>query len=289
MMNRETKGYRVFSVFNIIILIVIAVITLVPCLNVLAKSFSSMKYIDENTVTLWPKGFNLATYSVLVKNMTFWLDYRNTLYYTVFGTIVSLFLTAVFAYALAVPRLKGKRFFMGLVVLTMFFNGGIIPNFLVVRDLGMRNTVWSMVIPGAISTFNLIIMRTFFLGLPKELEEAAAVDGMNTYGVFLKIVLPLSKPIIATMTLFIAVGAWNSWFPALLYLDAPNMQPVTLFLRNVIASATIQNGADSDVTGALSANIKAVCIVLTSVPIICVYPFLQRYFVQGIMIGSLKG
>ena len=288
-MNNSTKGYQVFKVFNTLILIAVIIVTLIPCLNILAKSFSDMKHLDMNTVTIFPQGFNIDTYKILFKDHTFWLDYRNTIYYTIFGTVISLLMTALFAYTLSVPRLKGKKFFMGLVVLTMFFNGGIIPNFLLVRNLEMRNTVWAMVIPGAISTFNLIVMRTFFQEIPQELQDAAAVDGMNTYGIFFRIILPLSKPILATMALFYAVGAWNSWFNALLYLDHANMQPVTLYLRNLIAGATIQSGTDADALGAVSANIKAVCIVVTSVPIICIYPFLQKYFVKGVMIGSLKG
>jgi putative aldouronate transport system permease protein len=205
------------------------------------------------------------------------------------GTSVSLFLTTTFAYALASPKLKYKKFWITFVVITMFFNGGIIPNYILMRSLGLRNTFLAMVLPGALSSYNTLVMRTFFQNIPRELEEAAIIDGLDTYGILGLIILPLSKPILATMTLFYAVGAWNSWFGAFLYLDKTNMQPVTIYLRNIIYGAMAQQGADADSLGEVSANIKAVTIMLTSLPIMCIYPFLQKYFVKGVMIGSVKG
>lgn len=175
------------------------------------------------------------------------------------------------------------------VVFTMFFNGGMIPNYMVVKGLGMLDTIWAIVIPGSISTFNLIVMRTFFEGIPKELEEAASIDGMNTYGILMRIILPLSKPIIATMVLFYAVGMWNSWFPAFLYLDNQKLVPVTIYLRNLLAGAMSATGADADSLGTVAINVQYVTIVLTTLPIMCVYPFLQKYFVQGLTVGSVKG
>jgi putative aldouronate transport system permease protein len=270
-------------------MILVVVVTLLPVLNVIAKSFSETKYITQNAVLFWPKGFTVNTYKVVTSDSIFWIDYRNTVIYTVVGTLISLFMTAIFAYALSVPRLKGKKFFSSFAVFTMFFNGGMIPNYLLVRNLGMRNTIWAVVVPGAISTFNLIVMRTFFEGLPHELEEAAAIDGMDTYGILTHIILPLSKPIIATMTLFYAVGAWNTWFGPFLYLDRPEELPVAVYLRNIIAGAQVQSGTDADSLGQVASNIKAVTIVLTALPIMCIYPFMQKYFVQGITIGSVKG
>lgn len=289
-MKRVSRSYRIFQNVNGIIMILIVVVTLLPVLNVIAKSFSETKYITQNAVLFWPKGFTLKTYKVVTSDSIFWIDYRNTVIYTVVGTLISLFMTAIFAYALSVPRLKGKKFFSSLAVFTMFFNGGMIPNYLLVRNLGMRNTIWAVVIPGAISTFNLIVMRTFFEGLPHELEEAASIDGMDTYGILTHIILPLSKPILATMTLFYAVGAWNTWFGPFLYLDRPEELPVAVYLKNIIAGATAQSGGvDADTFTQVAANIKAVTIVLTALPIMCIYPFMQKYFVQGITIGSVKG
>lgn len=285
----KSKGYTAFRVVNVTIMLVVVAVTLFPVLNILAKSFSDLKSLTENKVTLIPKGFNLSTYHTVMRDVTFWVDYRNTLIYTVLGTAISLIMTTMFAYALSVPRLRGRRGLTAFVVFTMFFNGGIIPNYIVVSSLQMRNTVWAVVIPGAINTFNLIVMRTFFDGIPKELEEAASIDGMNTYGILTHIILPLSKPILATMVLFYAVSMWNSWFSAFLYLDHSQLYPVTLYLRNLIAGTMSAIGADSDSLGTVSVNIQYVTIVLTSVPILCIYPLLQKYFVQGVMIGSVKG
>ena len=285
----KTRGYKIFTVVNVFIMLLIIVITLFPVLNILAKSFSDMKNLTQNTVTIYPKGFNVNTYKTIMADNTFWSDYKNTVLYTVLGTAINLFMTTIFAYALSVPRLKGKKFLTMFVVFTMFFNGGMIPNYMVVKGLGMLDTIWAIVIPGSISTFNLIVMRTFFEGIPKELEEAASIDGMNTYGLLMRIVLPLSKPIIATMVLFYAVGMWNSWFSAFLYLDDPKLVPVTIYLRNLLAGAMSATGADADSLGTVAINVQYVTIVLTTLPIMCVYPFLQKYFVQGLTVGSVKG
>ena len=185
----------------------------------------------------------------------------------------------------------GRKFFTSLAIFTMFFNGGLIPNYILIKTLGMTNTIWGMVIPGAISIFNMLIMKSFFEGMPEELEEAASIDGSTTYGTLVRIILPLSKPILATMVLFYAVGNWNSWFGAFLYLDKSNMFPVTLYLRNLLAGAT--SGQSAGATAAddltqIGANIKAVTMVLTVLPILMVYPFVQKYFVSGIMLGSVK-
>ena len=285
----KSNGYKIFRFFNVIIMFLVIIVTLFPVLNIVAKSFSDVKNLTQNTVSIFPKGFNIDTYKTIMADMDFWSDYKNTIIYTVLSTVVSLFMTTIFAYALSVTRLKGRKFFSAFVVFTMFFNGGIIPNYMVVNGLNMRNTIWAIVLPGAINTFNLIVMRTFFEAIPKELEEAASIDGMNTYGILTRIILPLSKPIIATMVLFYAVAMWNSWFSAFLYLDHTNLLPVTMYLRNLIAGAMSAAGADADSLGTVSVNIKYVTIVLTSLPILCVYPFLQKYFVQGLMIGSVKG
>jgi putative aldouronate transport system permease protein len=193
-------------------MIIAIIVTLFPVLNVVAKSFSSAAYINANKITFYPKGFNVNSYQYIMKDMNFWIDYKNTIVYTLVGTFISLVMTSGFAYALSVPRLKGKSFFMKFIVFTMFFGGGMIPNYLLIKGLGMYNTMWAIVVPGAISTFLLILMKTFFESLPRELEEAASIDGMDTYGILLHIVLPLSTPILATITLFYAVGAWNNWF-----------------------------------------------------------------------------
>lgn len=288
----DSKQYKVFRVINFLIMVFVIILTLYPFLYVLAQSFSSEKYIMKGMVSIFPRGFTTETYHVVMKEKDFWIEYKNTILYTVLGTIISLFLTSILAYALSKKRLKGRSFFLAAAMFTMFFGGGIIPNYVVVKALGMRNTIWAIVIPGAISTYNMIIMKTFFEGLPNELEEAASVDGLNTYGIIWRIVLPLSKPIMATMALFYAVAMWNSWFPAFLYLDNKKLFPVTLYIRNIIAGTqtTAENsGSNSEALSQVAATIKSASIILSVLPILCVYPFVQKYFVTGVMIGSVKG
>lgn len=288
----DSKQYKIFRVVNFIIMMLVVVVTLYPFLYVLAESFSGEKYIMKGMVTFFPRGFTTETYRVVMKEKDFWIEYKNTILYTVLGTAISVFLTGILAYALSKKRLKGRNFFLAFTLFTMFFSGGIIPNYVVVKALGMRNTIWAVVIPGAISTYNMIIMKTFFEGLPKELEEAASVDGLGTYGIMVRIMLPLSKPILATMTLFYAVGLWNSWFGPFMYLDNKKLFPVTLYIRNIIAGAnsTAENsGSNTEALAQVAATIKAASIILTVLPILCVYPFVQKYFVTGVMIGSVKG
>jgi putative aldouronate transport system permease protein len=254
-----------------------------------AQSFSSQKYIYAGEVGIIPKGFNVDTYKTVMSDSQFWTGYKNTILYTVVGTAINIFMTMMFAYPLSKKKLIGHKFFTQFAVITMYFSGGLIPNYLLVNSMHMKNSIWAIVIPGAISTFNLMIMKTSFEQMPKELEEAAAVDGLNTYGIFFRIVVPLSSAIIATMVLFYAVGNWNSWFGPMLYLDDKQLQPVTLYLRNLIASASAVTNADagSDMQQ-ISSNIKSTTMVLTVLPIVCVYPFVQKYFVTGVMLGAVK-
>ncbi|WP_127589664.1 carbohydrate ABC transporter permease [Paenibacillus lautus] len=288
---KESRSYKVFKVCNAIILLFVVFITLYPFLNVVAQSFSSESYINSGKVNLIPRGFNIDTYKTVTKDAMFWTNYKNTVVYSVVGTAISMFLTTIFAYALSKKRLVGRKFLTMFAVFTMFFNGGLIPNYVLINSLGFSNSIWAIVIPGAISIYNMLIMKSFFENMPEELEEAAAIDGLNTYGMLFRIVLPLSKAVIATMVLFYAVGHWNSWFPAFLYLDQKELFPVTIYLRNMIAGATGVTSAGATSTDNLtqiSANIKSVTMVLTILPILTIYPFVQRYFVTGIMLGSVK-
>jgi putative aldouronate transport system permease protein len=282
---------RAFQIVNGLILTGVVVLTLYPFVNVIARSFSEEQYIQAGTVNLLPRGFNTTTYEVVLNDPVFWTNYRNTLVYTVVATAISIVLTTCYAYVLSKRHLKGRALLVGVAVFTMFFNGGLIPNYVLVSGLGLRNTIWAVVLPNAISVFNLLVMKAFFEGLPVELEEAAAVDGLGTYGILWRIVLPLSKAVIATMLLFYAVFFWNSWFPAFLYMDDADLFPVTIYLRNLIAGST--GGSDistpSDTAQQIAANIQAVTIVLTALPIMLIYPFIQRYFVSGITLGAVKG
>ncbi|MFB9239895.1 carbohydrate ABC transporter permease [Plantactinospora siamensis] len=287
---RPGRGYRIFQVANAAFLTGVVVVTLFPFVNIVARSFSQERYIVTGKVTLWPKGFTVQTYGHVMSDPMFWINYRNTVFYTVVATVVSMVLTTSYAYVLSKRQLRGRPVLIGIALFTMFFNGGLIPNYVLVSALGLRNSVWAIALPNAISVFNLLVMKSFFESLPGELEEASAVDGLGTYGTLLRVVLPLSKAMIATMILFYAVSFWNSWFAAFLYLDRLDLLPVTMYLRNIISGLT---GTDvsmsSDTALQIQANVKAVAVVLTCLPITLVYPFIQRYFVSGVLLGAVKG
>jgi putative aldouronate transport system permease protein len=287
---KNSTGYRVFRVFNIVALLVIVFVTFYPFLNMVAQSFSSEGNINAGRVNLIPRGFNIDTYKVVMGDSAFWTSYKNTVIYTVVATLISMVLTTTFAYAISKRHLKGRSFFIGIAVFTMFFNGGIIPNYVLITSLGLKNTLWAIVLPNAISVFNLLIMKSFFENMPAELEEAGAIDGLNTYGILFRIVLPLSKAVLATMILFYAVINWNAWFGAFLYLDRSELFPVTIFLRNMIAGASTATsiGGTADNLTQIASNIKSVTMVLSVVPILLIYPFVQKYFVSGVMLGSVK-
>lgn len=288
---RRSRGERVFTACNAVFLTGVVVLTLYPFVNIVARSLSAEHAIRTGQVNLRPLGFNLTTYRVVLSDSVFWTDYGNTVLYTAVSTAVSMVLTVCYAYVLSRRDVKGRGVLVGVAVFTMFFTGGLIPNYVLVSALGLRNSVWAIALPNAINVFNLLVMKSFFESLPVELQEAAAVDGLGTYGMLVRIVLPLSKAMVATMVLFYAVAFWNSWFPAFLYLDRAELFPVTIYLRNLIAGATAgtdQNAA-SDTALQIAANIQAVTIVLTVLPIMLVYPFIQRYFVRGLMLGAVKG
>ena len=277
---KPTKGYRAFQVINTIIMIFVIFITLYPFVYLVAQSFSSDAAASAGKVTFYPIGFNVNTYKYILRDNQFFRYYGNTIFYTVVGT-------ALIAYPLSKPRLRLNKVITPLVVFTMYFAGGMIPNYIVITQwLGLQDSMWSIILPNAISTFNLLVMKSFFAGLPEELE--AAIDGMNTYQIFLKIIIPLSKPIIATMCLFYMVTMWNEWFTPMLYLDSKDKWPVALYVRQLVEGANNTEIGSSDASS-VQATVKSATMVLTSIPIICVYPFVQKYFVQGMTIGAVKG
>jgi putative aldouronate transport system permease protein len=288
---QQTRGYRGFQAVNAVALSVVVLVTLFPFVNIVARSLSGEQEIRSGQVSLIPRGFNLETYKHVMSDSMFWTNYRNTVVYTVVATLISLVLTTCYAYVLSKRQLKGRGLLIGIAVFTMFFNGGLIPNYVLISSLGLRNTLWAIVLPNAINVFNLLVMRAFFESLPDELEEAASVDGASQYGTLWRIVLPLSKAILATMLLFYAVSFWNSWFAGFLYMDRQELFPVTVYLRNLIAGATAgaDQTASSDSALQIAASIQSVTIVLTMLPIMLIYPFIQRYFVSGVMLGAVKG
>ena len=287
---KMSKGYRVFQVVNTIIMILVVFVTLYPFVWLVAQSFSSDAAVAAGQVTFLPVDFTTATYKYLLRDNRFFRYYGNTIIYSAVGTFISVVGTALLAYPLSKPELRLNKFFTPFVVFTMYFAGGLIPNYILVTQwLHLGDTIWAVVLPGAISTFNLLLMKSFFAGLPGELEEAAAMDGMGVYGIFVKIIIPLSKPIIATMCLFYLVGMWNEWFGPFLYLNQDSMKPISLWVRQLVEGANSVDTSSSAEASSVQATLKSATMVLTSAPIICVYPFVQRYFVQGMTMGAVKG
>lgn len=281
------------TVLNIIILLLVATCVL-PFLNVIAISLSSKSAILRGEVNFWPVEFNLDAYQVIFrdKSMTWALLYSVML--TVGYTVMAMILTILLAYPLSRQRLKGKKFFTLMVMFTMYFSGGLIPTYLTIKDLGMINTVWSLILPGVISTYNMVIMKNFFLSLPRELEEAANIDGANDFQILWRIILPLSLPSIATLSLFYAVGKWNSFSDALYYVQDRALQPLQLKLYYIIKGTTsveisMVEGNAADVGNKVSESIESACIMFATLPILIVYPFVQKYFVQGATVGAVKG
>ena len=285
---KESGSYRVFKVFNAIILTLISVAMLYPFLYLVAQSFSSTQAIVAGEVGLIPKDFNISTYKYVITDGKFIPYYGNTIVYSIIGTVCALLFSALLAYPLSKAELYGGKAINKFIIFTMYFSGGMIPNYILMVSLGLRDTVASFILPGMISTYYVILMRSFFLTLPRELEEAGEIDGLDLWGVFWRIAIPLSKPIIATMTLFYVVQYWNDWFDAFLYLDTTTKWPVAYYLRQLISSAS-GTSADAGDAMQIASNIKSCAMVLTSAPIICIYPFIQKYFVQGMMLGGVKG
>jgi len=283
-------GVKVFKVLNTILMVLVLFVTLYPFLYLVAQSFSSDVAVSAGKVSILPIDFNIDTYKYILRDNQFFRYYWNTIFYSVCGTFISVVATALLAYPLSKPRLRLNKVITPFVVFTMYFAGGTIPNYIVITQLlGLKDSMWAIILPGTISTFNLLVMKSFFASLPEELEEAAAIDGMDTYQIFLKIIIPLSKPIIATMCLFYLVGMWNEWFAPMLYLDTKDKWPIALYVRQLVEGANNTEIGSSAEASSVQATIKSATMVLTSIPIILVYPFVQKYFVKGMTIGAIKG
>ena len=292
-MRNESSGDRFFQIFVNTLITIILIIIIYPLVFVISASFSDPLYLLQGKVSLLPKGFTLESYSKIINFNDVWMGYKNTIIYVTVGTLINLIMTTLGAYPLSRKDFFGRNIITALLVFTMFFSGGMIPTYLVVKSLGLTNTMWAMVLPSAISVYNLIIMRTFFQSIPYELQESATIDGASDFQILARIVLPLSKPILAVMTLFYAVTHWNAFFDALIYLTNRNKYPLQLILREILIQDDVAGaeGLDDDaIQQAMSVEgMKYAVIIIANLPILCLYPFLQRYFVQGVMIGSLKG
>lgn len=270
-------------------------IILYPLIYVVSSSFSSGEAVTSGKVLLWPVDFSLQGYKAVFAYKQIWVGYANTLFYTVVGTLVNLTLTIMAAYPLSRKNFQFRNFYMTLFLITMFFSGGIIPNYILMTKLHLTNTRWSLILSGSISVYNMIIMRTFFQNsIPNELLEAAKIDGITDIGYLLKVVLPLSKSILAVITLYYAVAHWNSYFNAMLYLRDESLYPLQLVLRSIlnVGKVDLSQITDAEIIKqmrGLSDLMKYSLIIISSAPIIIAYPFVQRFFEKGVMIGSVKG
>lgn len=267
----------------------VVICCLLPFVYMLALSFSGAKAVMNNQVFLWPKDFTFDSYIKIITYPNFFQAYGNTIFYTVAGTLIGLVMTILFAYPLSKGFLRGRGIVMNMVIFSMYFSGGLIPNYLLINTLRLNNTVFAMLLPFAVNQFNLIILVNFLRSLPAEIEEAAIIDGLDYFGILRQIVVPLSLPAIATIALYIAVFFWNDWFYGLIYLNN-RLYPVMLFLRNIVNGASsVGDGAGSADKTTIEITIKSAVIITTTLPIIVLYPFLQKYFVKGLTVGSVKG
>lgn len=287
---KKTKIDYIADSTILVILTTLALLCLYPMIYVFAASFSEpIAILNHRGVLLWPEGFSLEGYKAILRNQGLWVGYGNTIFYVVFGTLINMVFTILGAYVLSRKGYRWKKTITMFIVFTMYFSGGIIPNFLVVKSLTMLNTRWALLIPNAIATWNLLVLRTGFATVPDALYEAPRIDGANELQILLRIMLPVVKANIAVIFLFYAVGHWNSWFNAMIYLPmARNLYPLQLYLREILISSSDISSGDATVSF-LSESIKYCSIVVATVPILCLYPFLQRYFVSGVMLGSVKG
>ncbi len=296
MVIKRSKGERTFEVFNILLMLFLMFITIYPLWYVLACSFSDpIKLMGHEGFLFWPLGTpTLKGYEMTFASNNIAVGYRNTLFYVVAGTSINLLMTSLGAYVLTRKGFMIAKPMSIMCVVTMYFSGGLIPSFLLVKNLGLYDSVWAIILPTAINVWNLMIMRTFFAGIPQALEESAIIDGANDWVVFTRVILPLSKPIIAVMVLYYGVDHWNSYFHAQIYLRDRKLYPLQLFLReilvkNVGATTTTVTASDMQQESYYRELLQYCSIVVSTVPILCVYPFLQKYFVQGVMIGAIKG
>lgn len=288
---RDSLGERIFYGFVILCMIGVLIITLYPFVYVISMSLSDAVHVIRQDVWLLPKGFTLSSYARVLNEPGLWQAYGNTILYTVAGTLVNVIMTVMLAYPLSKQSFWGRKPLSVFINITMFFNAGMIPNFLLIRAIGLYDNRLVMIIPGAISVYNMIIARTFFSGLPASLEESASLDGANNVTILARIIIPISMPVIAVLTLFYAVGHWNTYFNALLYLPNQAKQPLQMFLVRLLVQnqQLMADGMGDALQQAIAAmQIKYATIIVVILPILCVYPFLQRYFVQGVMVGAIK-
>jgi putative aldouronate transport system permease protein len=294
-MIKHSKEDQVFNLFNYIILSIVIILICFPLINIVSRSFSSKDAVIAGRVWLWPVDFSLLGYETVFENKQVWMGYLNSIIYTVLGTAINVSLTVTAAYSLSRKDFKARGFVMTLFIITMMFNGGLIPMYILVKNIGMLNTRWALLLPNAIVVYNVIVTRTFFqTTIPDELLEASQLDGCTDFRFFVQVVLPLSGPILAVISLWYAVGHWNSFFSALIFIRNERLFPLQIILRNILLENRVENIdsmslEDMAKREGMAQLLKYSLIVVASVPMLLLYPFIQKYFVKGVMIGSVKG
>lgn len=293
-MWKKSRSDKIFDLTLIFISLLIMLVIAYPLYFVIIASFSQPEAVLNGKLRFLPIGFNLESYQMVLQEEKVWIGYRNTILYTILGTIINLFLTTLGAYSLSRKDMPARTLLTFVISFTMLFGGGMIPVYMVVKNLKLTDTIWAMVIPNAIATYNLLVMKNYFQSsIPDELQEAAAIDGYDHFRTLIKVVLPLSTPIIAVIVLFYAVGHWNAFFNAVLYLRNQDLFPLQIVLRDILLQNSLE-AVGGDLTGMYEKvmrgeTMKYALIIVASLPVILIYPFVQKYFVKGIMVGAIKG
>lgn len=296
-MHHTTKAYRCFIMFNYVILTILALLCVFPIVNILAISFSSSEAVKAGSVTFWPVDFTLSSYQYILEHKQFLNSFGTSLLRVVLGVLVNLVCTILVAYPLSkeADKFRSRTVYAWIFVFTMLFSGGLIPGYLIVKEAGLLDSIWALILPGAVPIFNVLLMLNFFRGLPKELEEASWMDGAGHLRTLWSVYLPISLPSIATVTLFALVGHWNAWFDGMIYMKSPDHYPLATYLQSMLQQVqTISTDSMTFEDAALLNQIsdrttQASQIFLSVIPILLIYPFLQRYFVHGLVVGSVKG
>lgn len=286
---KRSVGSRVFDVCNTIFFILLGIVTLYPFWDALVVSVSPMPVYLSTKIHLWTPEISLNAYEAIFALPTLWTSYLNSIFIVCVGTVINLILTTMTAYVLSKRDLRGTRTIMKLIVFTMMFDGGLIPNYIIIRQLNLMNTLWALIFPVAISTYNLIVLRNFFSSVPQSLEESAMIDGCTEIGVLTRIVIPTSKPAIMTIALFYAVMHWNSYFSAVLYINDKVKWPLQLFLRSMLFENDMAYQSGGENLYLMGQPAKMAAVMLAVIPIMCIYPFFQKHFAKGIMLGAVKG
>ncbi len=294
MRMKKSRGEQLFDIVLIIVSILIFVIVAYPLYFVIIASLSNPEAVLGGKLSFWPVGLNIESYKMILNEPKIWIGYRNTIFYTTLGTVINLILTTLAAFPLSRKDMPYRKLLTFVITFTMLFSGGMIPVYMVVRGLKLTDTIWAMVIPNAISTYNMLVMKNYFQSsIPEELHEAAAIDGCGPFQSLLKVVLPLSRPILAVITLFYAVGHWNAFFNAIIYLRDQKLYPLQIILRDIMLQNSLE-AVGGDMTGMYEKvmrgeTMKYAVIIVASIPVLIFYPFVQKYFTKGIMVGAVKG